>query len=119
MENTSSRRPDTEPRALGTVFLTGPGGHMYEIPREVAEQHLVTLARLRELGHLPIVPYGAGQASPSSMDDEVGGRHQVMLPSGAMGYHSEVQYGTFQAPDGAYYTGDHYHPYGTEMGFPP
>lgn len=108
------------PEPLDTIFLTGPGGRVYEVPRQVADKYLLGLARIRELGHLPIVPYGTGDgASARSAGGDVEGRHQVMLPSGVLGFHTDVQYGTFQATDGAYYVGDHYHPYGTELGFAP
>ena len=115
-------RPDHPlPVRLETTFLTGPGGRIYELPREVADQYVLTMERLQELGHLPITPYGMSERNNDAMDigDEVGGRHMVMLPSGTSGYHSDIRYGTFLWTDGQFYVGDHYHPYGTELAFTP
>jgi hypothetical protein len=108
------------PVRLDTVFVTGPGGRIFELPHAVAEKHALTMERMRELGHLPITPYGVNpNASGSGGSGDVEGRHLVMLPSGAMGYHADVQYGAFLWTDGNTYVGDHYHPYGTELGFTP
>lgn len=109
------------PQRLDSVFLTGPGGRVYEIPRKLADKYLIGLERIRELGHLPIVPYGVsdGGAGARAMGGDVEGRHMVMLPSGVLGFHTDIQFGTFHATDGNYYLGDHYHPYATELGFTP
>jgi hypothetical protein len=107
------------PRRLDTIFLTGPGGLVYEFPRALAEQHLVTQERLWELGHLPIVPYGARVlTAPRDDGDEVGGRHMAVEPSGAIAYHSDVRFGVYRWSDGYYYQGEHFHPYGDETGHP-
>lgn len=117
-----SGKPTTR---LETVFLTGPGGRVYELPREVAEQYAISMDRLKELAHLPITPYGVSEEiarrGPSTGNGgrDVQGRHLVMLANGTMGYHSDVQYGAFLFNDGHTYVGDHYHPYGTELGFTP
>ena len=105
---------------LDSIFLTGPGGCVYEVPRAVAEQYVLRVARMRELGHLPITPYDARMpASTGSRDgDDVQARNMVMLPSGTMGWHSDVQYGTYRFTDGQYYTGNHYHPFMNELGYP-
>ena len=107
---------------LDTTFLTGHGGRVYELPRDVAERYALTMERMREIGHLPITPYGVSETlarQGASGGGDVEGRHLVMLPSGSMGYHSDVQYGAFLWTDGHTYIGDHYHPYGTELGFTP
>jgi hypothetical protein len=108
------------PERLDTIFLTGHGGRVYELPRRVAERYLLSMERMAQLGHLPITPYGvAEQLRSANGGGEVQGRHLVMLPSGAMGFHGDVQYGAFLWTDGHTYVGDHYHPYGTELGFTP
>jgi hypothetical protein len=108
------------PRRLDSIFLTGPGGLIFEIPRAVAEQYVLTMERMKELRHLPITPYGVDSHHQATDDDgEVGGRHMVMLASGTLGYHSDVRFGAFLWTDGQYYVGDHYHPYGTDLAFTP
>jgi hypothetical protein len=104
------------PRRLDTIFLTGPGGLVYEFPRELATQHLVSPERVKELGHLPILPYGA--RVPDDDDDEVGGRHLVTQTSGALGFHRDARFGVYRWSDGYYYQGEHYHPYGNDHGEP-
>jgi hypothetical protein len=108
------------PIRLDSVFVTGAGGRIYELPAAVAEQYALSMDRMRQIGHIPITPYGVdANASARYGGGDVEGRHLVMLPSGAMGYHVDVQYGAFLWTDGNYYVGDHYHPYGTEIGFTP
>ena len=74
------------PVILDTVFLTGPGGLVYEIPRKEAAKHLLGPERLAELGgHLPIVPYGVAPAVGSTTaiqpkqtgGDDIEGHHMV------------------------------------------
>ena len=115
---------------LDTVFLTGPGGRVYELPAAVAEQYLVRPDRISELGHLPIVPYGCqdkleppARAAPSRNETyDVEGRHMVFGYDQWSGtyrhyWHFEVLDGTFLGVDGVYYQGPHYHPYQTELGY--
>jgi len=113
------------PQKLDTVFLTGPGGMVYEFPRAVAEKHLLSLTRLAELGHSPVTPYGtktpdsakSGPVGGGESGGDVEGRHLALNIYGDWVWHSNYLYGTFLAVDGWYYRGDHYHPYGTELGF--
>jgi hypothetical protein len=44
------------PEPLGSIFLTGLDGFVYEFPAAIANQHRVSPERIKELGHLPIVP---------------------------------------------------------------
>ncbi len=110
-ETPSAPRPRV---ALGTTFLTGEDGRVYELPLDVAERYVVTPERERALGHLPILPYTKLQPKPDDDDGfEVGGRHLVQQENGLTGYHTEWVFGTYRsAVDGNYYSGIHRHPYG-------
>ena len=112
------------------MFLTGPGDLLYEIPREVASKYVISVNRLKELGHLPIAPYSVGRAGtvtstrqpqPSEQETvgaDVEGRHSAWNPYlGIWVWHSNTLFGTALAVDGFYYTGYHYHPYGTALAF--
>lgn len=104
--------------ALESVFLTGPGGGIYEIPAQIAEQYRVSAERISELGHLPIRPY----EMPTEGEDEVGGRHKVASGSGgaipsAWTFHQTWEFGTYlEAGSGRYIQGIHRHPWGDERG---
>ena len=106
---------------LNTVFMTGPGGTVYEVPRDVAAKYAVTMDRVTALGHLPVTPYGTQvptQSAPSGGGEgDVEGRHLAWNPIYGWVWHSNYLYGTFLWVDGYYYRGDHYHPYGTELGY--
>jgi hypothetical protein len=94
---------------LGTIFLTGPDGFVYEVPEEVAKEYRITPARVAELGHLPLTVYS------SANGPEVVGHHFVVNANGVYGPHTDVLLGTAIASDGRYYTGWHRHPQGTEL----
>jgi hypothetical protein len=98
------------PEPLGTVFLAGLDGCVYEIPEEVALTYRITSARIKELGHLPIAAKHAGATEP-----EVVGHHYVIGPDGTYGPHSYLLFGTAIASDGRYYSGWHRHPHSTEL----
>jgi hypothetical protein len=112
----NTKRPAPEGR-LDTIFLTGPGGQVYEFPRALAAQYLVTPDDTDEPGHLPIAPYGA-HAQNGEDDPEVGGRHRTIQSTGASCYHREVRFGVYLWTDGYFYRGEHFHPYGDETGQP-
>jgi len=110
---------------LESVFLTGPGDLLYEIPKDVATKFVLSPERLKELGHLPIEPYsaigGKRQQSQQKSNEEAGGdvegRHLAWNPYLGWVWHSNVLFGTALAVNGFYYTGYHYHPYGTELAY--
>jgi hypothetical protein len=102
-------KPSLFPQPLGTIFLTGPDGFVYELPEEVAKEYRIPVARLEELGHLPLEPY------PRATQPEVVGHHFVVNENGVYGPHTDVLLGTAIAGDGRYYTGWHRHPQGTEL----
>jgi hypothetical protein len=113
---------------LSTVFLTGPGGIVYEFPAEVAAKHALSPERAEELGnHLPIIPYGtpstgALPAQSTGKEADVEGRHHVWRMD-QFGHwdrvlHPYPLYGPFRGFDGMIYIGRHCHPYGTEIGVP-
>ncbi len=105
---------------MDSTFLTGPGGLVYELPLAEASKYVVTPQRVKELGHLPVVPYGTqGSASTaaSAETSDVEGRHLAWNPTFGWVWHSNYLYGPFLAADGFYYRGVHYHPYGNELGF--
>jgi hypothetical protein len=114
------------PARLDTIFLTGPGGLVYEIPRDVAAKHVVGPARIKELGHLPIEPYSEKHAEqrhshgPSGIPADIAGgdvegRHLVPNQWGQLVWHYNPIFGTARGVDGYFYTGVHTHPYGTEI----
>jgi hypothetical protein len=104
------------PEPLGSVFLTGLDGHVYEFPEAIARQHQVSPERIKELGHLPIVPYTKLVLPNSNEGDEVSARHYVLREDGQYGPHSDLLYGTaVSEEDGVCYVGLHFHPHG---GFP-
>ena len=107
------------PEPLGSVFLTGLDGFVYEFPELLAKQHRVSPERIKELGHLPIVPYTGlipptGSVPPvANAGDEVSARHFVLREDGQYGPHSDLLYGTaVSEEDGIFYTGLHFHPGG-------
>jgi hypothetical protein len=111
------KAPDPKDR-LDTIFLTGPGGAVYEIPRDVASKYVLSSERKAQIGHLPIIPYGQkleGPAAPAQ-DAEVEARHMVYSPAYGNTWHSNYMYGVYLWVDGNYYQGEHYHPYNTELG---
>jgi hypothetical protein len=100
------------PEPLGSVFLTGLDGFIYELPEALARQHRVSPERIKELGHLPIAPY-PGMVAPASADDEVSARHYVLRDDSQFGPHTDLLYGTaVSEDDGICYTGLHFHPTG-------
>ena len=104
------------PEPLGSIFLTGLDGFIYEFPEALARQHRVSSERIKELGHLPIAPY-PGMVAPASADDEVSARHYVLRDDGQFGPHTDLLYGTaVSEDDGIYYAGLHFHPYGRFCG---
>lgn len=110
---------------LDSVFLTGPGDLLYEVPKDVATKYVMSPERLKELGHLPIEPYstiGKKRDKPATSGAEEGGgdvegRHLAWNPYLGWVWHSNVLFGTALAVNGFYYTGYHYHPYGTELAY--
>jgi hypothetical protein len=120
---------DVKVERLNTIFLAGPGGLVYEIPREEAAKFAVTPQRIKELGHLPIAPYevqtGAAHHSHAHAEpgatgaetQDVEGRHLAWNPVlGVWVWHVNCLFGAFVAANGFVYTGVHYHPYGNELG---
>ncbi|HKM57712.1 MAG TPA: hypothetical protein VJX28_03135 [Chthoniobacterales bacterium] len=102
------------PEPLGSIFLTGLDGFVYELPEAVAKQHRVSPERLKELGHLPIIPCTSLVLDNTKEGDEVSARHYVLREDGQFGPHSEVLYGTAVAQDDGFcYTGYHFHPDGS------
>lgn len=102
-------KPSFFPQPLGTIFLTGPDGFVYEVPEEVAKKYRITPDRVAELEHLPLTAY------PSANGPEVVGHHFVVNADGVYGPHTDVLLGTAIASDGRYYTGWHRHPQRTEL----
>lgn len=113
-----------ETKKLNSIFLTAPGGLIYEIPEHLAKTHILTPERMVELGgHLPITPYvsdpgeaGVATAASEEPSGDVRGHHRVIgdrWPTGGR-YHREPQYGTYRGSDGVTYCGYHYHPFGDE-----
>jgi hypothetical protein len=103
------------PEPLGSIFLTGPDGFMYEFPESLAKQYRVSPERVKELGHLPITPYTKMVPAPANDEEEVSARHFVIREDGQFGPHSNVLLGTaISQNDGVCYTGYHYHPDGSE-----
>jgi hypothetical protein len=102
-------KPSLFPQPLDTIFLTGPDGFVYELPRNIAQTYRITSERIAELGHLPLKPY------PPAVEPEVMGHHFVVNADGVYGPHSDLLLGTAVAGDGRYYTGWHRHPHGTEL----
>jgi len=102
-------------KALSTIFATGADGKIYEIPAATASEFVVTPERVKELGHLPILPYTKllepiAADEPEQELEEVGGRHKMILRSGRYGWHTDLQYGTYRwVSNGCYYTGFHAH----------
>jgi hypothetical protein len=96
------------PQPLGTVFLAGFDGCVYEIPEEVALTYRITPVRVKELGHLPV-------SAKQVVEPEVVGHHYVIGPDGTYGPHADLLFGTAIASDGRYYSGWHRHPSGTEL----
>jgi hypothetical protein len=101
------------PEPLGSVFLTGLDGLVYEFPEAIARQHRVSPERIKELGHLPIAPYTKLVLPDASTGDEVSARHYVLREDGHYGPHADLLYGTaISEADGICYTGLHIHPNG-------
>lgn len=100
------------PEPLGSIFLTGPDGFIYEFPESLAKQYRVTPERIKELGHLPIAPYT--KMVPATVnEEEVSARHFVIREDGQFGPHSDVLFGTAVSQhDNLCYTGYHVHPNG-------
>lgn len=104
------------PNLLSTIFLRGPDGSVYELPRKVADAYRVDAERRRQLGHLP--PLG----TPAFLldEDEVGGRHKTPAAGGGGSpadwtFHRTWEYGCyFSVPANAYVLGFHRHPHGDE-----
>jgi hypothetical protein len=116
----SARKAPDPASRLDTIFLTGPGGAVYELPREVAVRYAISKERLAQIGHLPIIPYGTRtqpEAAATPPDDvEVEARHMTYSPTYGQVWHSNYMYGVYLYVDGNYYQGEHYHPYNTELG---
>ena len=109
MTNPYEQRPDgpapgghrQEP--LDVVFVTSLDGKLYELPTAVAAKYEVTEARARELGDIPIKP-------EQEDDDEVGGRHRMLLPDGTTRYHANWVSGAYVwHRDYRSYSGPHWH----------
>ena len=102
------------PEPLGSVFLTGLDGFIYEFPEEMARQYRVSPERVKELGHLPLAPYTSLALPNPNEGDEVSARHYVLREDGQYGPHSDVLYGTAVAEEsGICFTGFHFHPGGS------
>jgi hypothetical protein len=119
----SARKVPDPATRLDTIFLTGPGGAVYEVPREVAGRYAISKERLAQIGHLPIVPYGSKpqpdqgrEAGEAGEGAEVEARHMTYSPTYGQVWHSNYMYGVYLWNDGNYYQGEHYHPYNTELG---
>jgi hypothetical protein len=120
--------PETAaPVKLDSTFLTGPGGFVYELPCAEAQKYIITPERVKELGHLPVTPYGTQAGSMHSHvlaattgageeASDVEGRHLARNAFGRWVWHDWPVHGTFRGPDGVFYRGVHFHPYGTEIG---
>jgi hypothetical protein len=101
------------PEPLGSVFLTGLDGFVYEFPETIAKQHRISPERIKELGHLPIAPYTELVFPNTNAGDEVSARHYVLRDDGQFGPHADLLYGTaVSESDGICYTGLHFHPGG-------
>ena len=99
------------PEPLGSIFLTGLDGFVYEFPATIAKKHRVSPERIKELGHLPIVPYTTLVLPNPNEGDEVSARHYVLREDGQYGPHTDLLYGTaVSEEDGICYTGLHFHP---------
>src|SRR5258708_19257279 len=70
-------KPSFFPQPLGTIFLTGPDGFVYEVPEEVAKKYRMTSARVVELRDLPLAAY------PSANGPGVFGQHFSVNRDGA------------------------------------
>jgi hypothetical protein len=97
------------PEPLGSVFLTGLDGLVYEFPEAIAKPYRVSPERIKELGRLPIVPYTELVLPNPNAGDEVSARHYVLREDGQYGPHADLLYGTALAADGIYYAGLHIH----------
>ena len=109
--HTRQQRPDSpapagqKKVALNVVYATSLDGKLYALPTDVAGAHEVTKEQAREIGHLPIVP------DQWNEEDEVGGRHQVLLPDGTTRYHGNWITGAYiWHRDYRAYAGPHWHP---------
>jgi hypothetical protein len=101
------------PEPLGSIFLTGPDGIVYEFPEAMAKEYRVSAERVKELGHLPIAPYTKLVHENPDDGDEVSARHYVLGDDGQYGPHAGLLFGTaFSEKEGCYCTGFHYHPDG-------
>jgi hypothetical protein len=101
------------PEPLGSIFLTGPDGFVYEFPANIANKHRVSPERIKELGHLPIIPYTSLVLPSPNEGDEVSARHYVLREDGQYAPHTDLLYGTaVSEEDGICYTGLHFHPGG-------
>lgn len=106
-------RSSFQPIVQDALFFSGPDGRVYEFPREVAENHLVSDERLQELGHPPELPLDpTNYGNSDAQDGEVDGRHFVTALTGNMAGHREVLFGTAITHEGVFMTGYHYHPDG-------
>lgn len=91
---------------LDVVFASGPGNKVYAIPTNVA-------APFEHAGdHAPLLASEAFKDSLNAPEEEeVGGRHAVLLADGSVGYHSDWLYGPYiWWVDGCSYVGLHWHP---------
>lgn len=118
MKKTTEAVIAAKPRkALNTIFVTGADGKIYEIPAAKAAEFVITPERMKELCHLPILPYTkvATRATRKKKKElaEVGGRHKTMLMDGTFEWSRDWVYGAYRwVCDGNYYTGRHAHPWG-------
>src|SRR5258708_15264892 len=81
-------KPSFFPQPLGTIFLTGPDGFVYEVPEEVAKKYRMTSARFLEPRHLPLAAY------PSANGPWGVCPHFVVNADGVYGPHTHVPLST-------------------------
>jgi hypothetical protein len=89
----SQPAPAGESKEKMESVIAYAGDKVYEIPMDVASQ------------------YESRDSHDQGEDDEVGGRHGVVLNSGHWGYHSNWLTGPYiWITDGRSYRGPHWHP---------
>jgi len=95
---------------MNSIFVHDALGNLYEIPKTEAEKYAMTRARVKELGHLPLVPPDQlVESVPQGEEAEVSGRHAV-LSDGGYGYHLDWSFGPYiWHVDRATYNGWHRH----------
>jgi hypothetical protein len=103
MQRPKGAAPQGTKERMGAV-LAYAGDRIYRIPEDVAKQYEVSGDERRRMSQC-VAPIDAGS------DDEVGGRHAVLLVDGTVGYHSDWLVGPYVwISDGNWYQGPHWHP---------